>query len=259
MTEAVTDIIVARSQEVDRLSRMFVWSVAAHIAVVAAMVVFQSTRPEPAPRTIMTISLGGAVGPRTAGQNQIGGRPVQAPEPEAPIRRAETAPAPIEPPMTLPAPQPRPRRQPPPKPEQAPREATSRTPTTGPEPREGSTRSDTQNRGTGFGLSSAGGVGGGSVTLDVSDFCCQEYIGEMVERIQRYWNPRESTVGTTTMKFVITRDGTITAIQRERSSGFQVLDQQAERALYATRQLPPLPQQYSNQTLTVHLEFVHQR
>jgi periplasmic protein TonB len=254
MEQAVTDVIIARSRSVERLPTMVVWSIAAHIVVVTALLVFQSTRPDPPPRTIMTISLGGAVGPKTGGLTQIGGRPVQAPPPPEPVRRAETAPAPKPPPMALPDPRSRP---PQAKPQQAPREATGRTPTTGPEPTEGSAKADTQNRGQGFGLSSAGGAGGG-VRTDVANFCCPEYILDMTERVRRNWNQRQGVVGITTMRFTIQRDGTITDVQRDKSSGFEVLDAQSDRALRLTR-LPPLPGQFTNPTLTVYMEFEYLR
>lgn len=253
MNEAATDIIVARSRDADRLMTMVVWSIAAHIVLVALVLLVPAPESDAPPRTVMTISLGGAIGPKTGGQTQIGGRAVQAPLPSEPIRRAETAPAPVPPPMTIPEPN-RPIQPQRPRPQQAPREATGRTPTTGPEPQEGSTRADTQNRGQGFGLSSAGG-GGGGVQLDVNDFCCPEYINDMLSRIRQNWQPRQGIVGVTTMKFTIQRDGTITAVQLSRSSGFQRLDSQAQRALLLTRQLAPLPAQFTNPTLTVHLQF----
>ena len=257
MNEAVTDIIVARSRAADRLSTMVMWSFGAHIIVVAALLLVQRAQPDTAPRTIMTISLGGAVGPKTAGINQMGGRAVQAPQPEQPVRRAETAPAPTPQKMTLPDPKAR-TRQESARPQQAPDEATGRTATTGAKPQEGTTKADTQNRGQGFGLSTAGGGGDGGITLDVSSFCCPEYIIDMRDRVTRNWNGRQGIVGSTTMTFTIQRDGTITGIQRRKSSGFELLDAQAERALRLTTKLAPLPQQFPNQTLTVHMAFDYQ-
>jgi protein TonB len=253
MNEAVTDIIVARSRVDDRLSKMLVWSFAAHVVIVAIGLFVQSTQPDPPPRTIMTISLGGAPGPRTAGLNQMGSRAVQAPQPEQPVRRAETAPAPAPPKMALPDPKgrTRPERA---RPQQAPQEATGRTESTGEKPQEGTTKADTRNRGQGFGLSSGGG-GGDGIQLDVTNFCCPEYIIDMRERIRRNWNERQGVVGTTTMTFTIQKDGTMTDIQLVRSSGFQVLDAQAERALRLTARLAPLPPQFPNQTLTVNMPF----
>ena len=50
----------------------------------------------------MTISLGGAPGPRTGGLTPMGGRTVQAPPPGAGEAGAETPPAPKTPEMALP-------------------------------------------------------------------------------------------------------------------------------------------------------------
>jgi TonB family protein len=255
MNEAATDIIAARARDTERLSTMLMWSIAAHV-VLGAFALLMPASSEAPPRNVMMISLGGAIGPDTGGMTQIGGRPVQAPPPEEPVRRAETAPAPVPPPMTVPEPRtpPQPPRA---RPQQAPREATGRTPTTGPEPTEGSTRADTGNRGQGFGLSTAGGGGDGGVRLDV-DFCCPGYIGEMTSIIKKSWNPRQGIVGITTMMFTIQRDGTLTGVQVEKTSGFTILDTAAQRALAQTR-LPPLPREFGHSTLTVHMEFEYQR
>ena len=255
MDQAVTDVIVARSRAVDRLPAMVAWSIGAHAVFLALVAMGQFTQSEPPPRTLMTISLGGATGPKTGGMTQMGSRPVQAPPPPDPVRRAETAPAPKPPPMALPDPK---ARAPQAKPQQAPKDATGKTPTTGAQPTEGTAKSSTQTRGQGFGLSSAGGTGG-PVTLDVADFCCPEYITEMVDRVKRSWIERQGLVGVTTMVFTIRRDGTIVDIRREKSSGLEVLDSQSERALVLTRSLAPLPAQFPNQTLTVHMEFDYQR
>jgi TonB family protein len=253
VNEAVTDIIVSRSRAADRLSSTVLWSFAAHVIVVGAVLLVQRTTPDPPPRTIMTISLGGAVGPKTPGLNQIGSRAVQAPQPQEPVKRAETAPAPTPPKMALPDPKSRtrPERA---RPQQAPQEATGKTETTGAKPQEGTTKADTQNRGQGFGLSSGGGAGDG-ITTDVTNFCCPEYIIDMRDRIRRNWNGRQGIVGTATMRFTIQRDGTITDVQRERSSGFEVLDAQAERAVRQTIRFAPLPDRFPNQTLTVYMPF----
>jgi len=255
MTETVTDIIVARSRQSEGLKTMFVWSVAGHIGVLALALLWPGPGAEEVPRTVMTISLGGAPGPRTGGVTQIGGQAVQAPPPQEPAKRVETPPAPKAPPMSLP--NPRARSRPQARPTQAPPEATAPAPNTGDEPREGSTRTDTRVRGQGFGLSSAGG-GGGQVQLDVTDFCCTEYVDQMVSFIRRSWERNHGLVGSTMMKFTILRNGTIEAPQMEQSSGFVALDSAAMRALQLTR-LPPLPAAFPNPTLTVHMRFDYQR
>jgi protein TonB len=251
MIEAVTDIIVARSRQIDRLSVMLMWSVGAHVALSVLLVLIPEPASEPPPR-VMMISLGGAPGPRTGGMTQVGGQPVQSVAPEEPVRRVETPPAPKPPEMTLPDPKTKPRPQP--KPQQAPKDATGKTPTAGEKPEEGSTTAQTQVRGQGFGLSSGGG-GGPGVRLD-SDFCCPEYVEQMVRLIQTNWRQAPALIGRTTMKFTILRDGTIADLQVEKSSGFRQLDLEAQRAVLATRKLPPLPAGYTNPALGVHLDFV---
>jgi len=256
MLENVTDIIVARSRESEGLKTMIVWSIAAHIALAAVAVFVGGPRVDP-PRQVMTISLSGAPGPKTGGLTPIGGAPVQAPAPpQEPVKPVPPPPAPKEA-MSLPDPKVPPRQQP--KPKQAPPEATAKNVSTGEVPREGTTKVDTRVRGQGFGLSSAGSNSpGSSVTLDVSDFCCNEYIEQMVTMIRRSWDQNQGVVGSTTMKFTILRNGTIQSPQVERSSGFAALDNSSMRALQLTR-LAPLPAAFENPTLTVHLRFDYTR
>jgi TonB family protein len=61
------------------------------------------------------------------------------------------------------------------------------------------------------------------------------------------------------VKYTIQRDGTITGIQVERTSGYATLDFMAMRALQLTRKLPPLPQAFNEPNLPVHLTFEYTR
>src|SRR5687767_15821471 len=137
MTETVTDIIVARSRQPEGLQTMVLWSAAGHVALVAFLLVSGTRVVEDQPQTVMTISLGGAPGPRTGGLTQMGARAVQeqAP-PEVPARPAITPPAPTPPKMTLPDAQSKPA-PPPPKPDKAPPESTAKRANTGPQPTDG--------------------------------------------------------------------------------------------------------------------------
>lgn len=255
MSEAVTDVIVARARQSDGLPAMVVWSVVIHAVAVAGLLLMPERAVNDEPRSVMTISLGGAPGPKTDGLTQIGGRAVQARAEEAP--RIETPPAPERPKMALPDPRARARAERP-RPTQAPAESTSRTMSTGEKPIEGSTRSETRVRGQGFGLASSGGAGG-DVTVDAANFCCNEYLIQMRDLIHRNWSPSQGQVGVTMMKFTIQRNGVLEQIQVERPSGFVTLDLASQRALQLTRQLPPLPAQYTNPSLTVHMKFEYQR
>ena len=251
MNGTTTDVIVARSHDVDRLSTMVVWSVAAHVVVTAAVVLMPHPEADLEPKSVMTITIGGAPGPRT-GMTQMAAPTVQAPQPE--VKKAESAPAP-RPEMTLPDPKLKPR----PQPKNAPKEASAKAPSTGLEPQEGPAKAETRVRGRGFaGLSSGGGGGTGGVTLDVTDFCCPDYIVEMKDLIQQNWNGKQGRSGLTKMMFTIQKDGRLDGIRLETPSGFDALDNEAARALRVTR-LPPLPSRYPNPTLTVHLEFAYER
>lgn len=258
MIEGVSDIIAARSRQPEGLSRMVAISVLVHAAVFGLL----AFAPAPdfsddTPRTVMTISLGGAPGPRSGGMTPMGGQAVQAPTPDTPLpSRSVAPPAPTRPEMTLPAPNARPR-PPQARPQQAPREATGRTPSTGPEPREGSARADTGARGQGFGLTTGGGGGTGAY-LDVGDFCCPDYLETVVQRIHQNWAQKQNVTGQVIVMFTIQRDGTIARAQVERPSGFFALDTAALRAVQLAR-VPPLPNQFSNPDLTVHLRFEYQR
>jgi TonB family protein len=235
---------------------MLWWSAAVHVVLMVLLLMVPATwrRADDGPRTVMTISLGGAPGPRSGGMTPSGGRTVQAPEEAEPARRVETPPAPRDPEMALPAPR---RARPQPRPERAPQDATARTPSTGREVQDGNTRTDTGTRGQGFGLTT-GGSGGTNVQLDVGNFCCPEYLEQMMTLIQRNWESKHGIGGATTMQFTITRGGTIERVQVERPSGFLALDLAAQRALLLTR-LPELPAQFPNPTLTVHMRFEYSR
>lgn len=258
MIETVSDIVAARSREREGLSRMVIVSVAVHGFALTAL----AFAPAPdfsgdAPRTVMTISLGGAPGPRSGGMTPMGGRAVQeAAPPEAPKPRAEAPPAPTRPEMTLPVPTAKPR-PPQPRPQQAPSESTGRTASTGAEVREGSARAETGARGQGFGLTTGGGGGTGAY-LDVGDFCCPDYLETVVQRIQQNWSSKQSVAGQVIVKFTIRRDGTIAEAVVEKPSGFVALDSNAYRAVQLAR-LPPLPSRFPNPDLTVHLRFDYQR
>lgn len=256
MTGSVTDVIVARSRQAEDLRTMVWWSIGGHALLLALMIVWPLGPSAGRVEQVMRISLGGAPGPRTGGLTQIGARPVQAPPPETDTRRAVTPPAPVQPKMTLPDPKSKPRAAP--KPDRAPPQSASRKLSTGAEPADGNARAETAvKRGQGFGLSSAGGAGG-PVQVDVADFCCQEYLTQLVSIITRSWDQNQGVVGSTGVKFTILRDGTIQAPSVETPSGFIALDSAALRAVQLAT-LPPLPAAYQYQTLPVHLRFDYQR
>jgi len=190
---------------------------------------------------------------------KMGGQPVQVQRPpeEAPKREAVRPPAAKVPEMVLPtkAPTKPSKASPAPDVKQAPDQSRGRTPTRGAQVTPGTTIADTGIRGQGFGLSTGGGPGSGS-TLDVADFCCPEYIVTMLARIKSAWQANQGATGQVMVKFTIERDGRISNYDVETRSGSSVLDMAALRAVVLTKTtLPPLPAQFPNPTLTVHLNF----
>jgi len=260
----VTDVLRDRMRESDALeNRAATLSVFAH-GVFIAIVLFAPGvwrgRAGDLPKTVMTITLGGGVpGPLSGGLTPQGGKPIQEAKPadETPKPEAIRPPAAKTPEMTLPEKNEKAAKNPRAPVKEAPDDARGKTPTRGEETRGGTAAADTAVRGQGFGLSTGGGVGSGSY-LDVSNFCCPEYISVMSQRIWSNWVQRVGASGEVITKFTIQRDGTLTNVVVERSSGNQILDLNALRALHSTRQLPPLPAAFPDSTLTVHLSFKYQ-
>lgn len=255
--DAVSQVLVARAGPPTGLERMLGWSMAAHVALVALVSLVPAgwlgSRASDEPKVVMTISLAGGEGPRNGGMTAMSARPVQALRPTEPKKAIEPVrpPAAAEPEMVQPVKTAPKKTEAPVKTAKLP-DAKSRTPTTGEEIRKGSAIAETGARGQGFGLTQGGG--GTGAQLDVGNFCCPEYIVTMQDLINRNWDSRQGAAGVAVMKFTIQRDGTLTAIAVERSSGQSGLDFVAQRALMLTK-LPPLPAAYTNQTLGVHLTF----
>jgi TonB family protein len=262
MYDVVANALNGRAQEPDGLRKMIGISVGAHVALMAAIVVMPGgwfQRQAEVPKDVMIISLGGAPGPSNGGMTPIGGRPIQKAMQELPKVQPVRPPAQKTPEMTVPDPTLKAK---PPKPaptpvQEAPKEARSKTPTVGAQERAGRAMAETGSQSNTLGLATGGGGTGGQIQLGT--FCCPEYVGEMVNRINQNWSSRQQAAATATMRFTIQRDGRITDITVAQSSGYQMLDFLAQRALMAVSPLPPLPQAYTNPTLTVNLNFEYQR
>ncbi len=257
--EAVTSVLVDRAAPMRGLSRTVTASALAHAAAVAGLFAWSALVPAaPADevRPVMTISLGGAPGPRAGGMTMMG-RPIQATAPLPDVRRPEPLrpPAARAPAMVLPDPKARPMRTPPKNAGPA-NDVVSR-PAPGSKP--GPVEAPNPNRGMGFGGLSTGGGGGTGGYLDVQNFCCPDYLATMLQVVQKNWNARQEVGGQVQVKFRIQRDGRLTDIELERSSGYAALDLTAQRALFLTQRVPPLPSAFPDDQLTVHLRFEYTR
>lgn len=259
--QSTTEVLQARVAVNEGLGRTYALSFAGHAVLVAVLLLFPSGFFSADPEVmadVMTISLGGPVGPSQGGETALTAQPVQeiVPAQEAEQEQWVQPPAPAPPEEVLAVPDaPRmPQREVPV--ETAPDEARGSTPTRGPELRPGNAVADTGARGLGTGLS-AGGLGFGG-DLDMGSFCCPEYLGVLANLIKRRWVDQQQQAGTVVMRFTIQRDGTLTNITRQRASGYLALDMSAERALLLTARVPPLPNPFLENQLTVNLTFEYQ-
>jgi len=262
--EAVTSVLLERARHDTGLPRMVSASLVGHVALVALLMAASAiggrVRGEEE-RDIMTISLGGAPGPNAGGMTMMGS-PAR-PRAEAPPAAAKT-PSPVVPPpaaakpaMTLPT-STRPAKAPP-KPARPGTDGAA--PAAQAAPAAGPPGGDAlnPNRGLGFGgLSTGGGMGSGSY-LDVKNFCCPDYLVTMLQLIQSRWDATQQVSGESVVVFRIQRDGRLTDIELERSSGFPALDLTSQRALFLTQRVPPLPSAFPDDHLTVHLRFEYRR
>ena len=103
-------------------------------------------------------------------------------------------------------------------------------------------------------------VASNQLKLDTKDFPFSYYLNFLKKRIQDNWHPpyQSSDPGSTlkvTIGFRILRDGRLTEVKLESSSGFFMFDQAAQRAVYSANRMPPLPEGYLDEFLTIHLEF----
>lgn len=260
MREAVSDILEERAQFTDGLSRMVVLSLIGHGVLLSTLIFMPQlwVGSPPKKENVMTISLGGAEGPNAGGMTPLPAKPVQEVAPDAPRTRSVPPPAQKAPEMTVPEPsaKPLPKAA---KPVEKPAETASRKPTTGPQVKSGSAVVETGSTvQVPFGGLSTGGGGTGGARLDVQNFCCPGYLQTMIQMIRQNWNRSQGVAGKVTMKFVVERDGRLTGIEVEETGG-QFLDLASQRALVTTRQIPPLPREFPENKLTVHLVFEYQR
>jgi periplasmic protein TonB len=261
MQEAVSQVLSLRAHEADGLSRMVVLSTAAHAVLLLAIWMLpsgwdMSQRPDNS--NVMVIDLPAGEGPNTGGMTTMSNRPVQAVAPPE-VRRAPVTPPAAKAPEMV-APDTTKASKPPTKqPDKPVDKSSSRKPTTGAQIAPGSAKVDTGQPAFGqfSGLSTGGGGTGGATTI--GDFCCPDYIVAMNQRIRSNWNPNQGAFGQAVVRFIIRRDGMLTNVELERSSGNPVLDLEARRAVLITQQVGPLPAEFTRQNLTVLLTFDYKR
>jgi TonB family protein len=98
------------------------------------------------------------------------------------------------------------------------------------------------------------------VKVDIQDFPFTYYLNLLRYRVRENWYPPYQESGeenkmSVVVGFRVERQGKITQINVETSSGKFMFDQAAVRAVSTAGPLPPLPDEYLNEMLTVHIEF----
>ena len=244
-------------QNADGLRRTMMMSLGIHLTVVAVLFVmprswFAREKPQTIPVTLQV----GSPGEKTGGLNSAGAQPIQevAPPPKRPTPipvvtppKAETIAVPTKPPpKTTPLPT-----------DKTPVNTPPKPPTTGAAVTPGTAVAATGATGQSTGISVGGGSGGTTAVLD-ANFCCKEYAQEVLRRIEARWPRNQQEIGETTILFEIRRDGSFTKPIVEKSSGSTMLDL-ASQAAFVDLRLPPLPEQYTGQTLKIHLVFPYKR
>jgi TonB family protein len=107
----------------------------------------------------------------------------------------------------------------------------------------------------------AGGTGaslsfGTDVAAFDTEFPFSYYVQQLVSLIGANWFRPDAPDGTVcTVSFRIQRSGQVVDVKVEAGSGASYYDRAAVRSIYAANPLPPLPNDYRNEQLGVHLRF----
>jgi TonB family protein len=97
--------------------------------------------------------------------------------------------------------------------------------------------------------------GAGAITLDVTDFPHAWYMREVQQKVSQKWDGRARDGQQPVAVFQIGRDGRVTALAIEKTSGNSVYDLAALRAITEASPFPPLPEDFRGPWLRVHLGF----
>jgi TonB family protein len=101
--------------------------------------------------------------------------------------------------------------------------------------------------------------GSGALTLNVGDFPFAWYLRRVQAKIEETWRaPMSSREGQDTVAvFEIMPDGQVRHVTVEKSSGDPVYDQAALRAIAEANPFPPLPEDFRQPPLRIHLGFTY--
>ncbi len=259
--DAVTEVLLDRTREADKVTQMVVVSLVAHAVLVAAAAFVPNswTTTTKADEHVMNISLAGAPGP-VQGHNPISSKAIQEVAPDPAKARNDAPPALPKPEMIEPikAAKPEPKTPAKPEPKKETPQLRGSKPTQGAEVKAGEAKVDTKGAVPFGGGLATGGAGLPGAYTDYADFCCPEYLTRMSTLIYGNWVQKQGQDGSNVLTFTVRRDGTITDVKVEQGTN-QFLNLASQRALAVTRQLPPLPAGFTRDQLIVHLVFQYKR
>jgi TonB family protein len=92
--------------------------------------------------------------------------------------------------------------------------------------------------------------------LDAAYFPFDYYVTQFLNRLSANWYKPVAPPGTVcVLRFTITRSGRITDAEVETPSAYPAFDRAALRAVLSSNPLPPLPFEFNEDKLGVHLKF----
>ena len=97
----------------------------------------------------------------------------------------------------------------------------------------------------------------GETVLENPNFPYTYYLEQMLNKIDQAWeNPVRSDLPlSTVIYFRIQKNGSVTDLQIEAPSGFSSFDNACRRAILSSDPFPPLPSDFIDLYLGIHLEF----
>jgi TonB family protein len=150
---------------------------------------------------------------------------------------------------------------------------TTQKPAGGPTSKEGATQGSEAGSGVriGGGGSGSGGTGSGAAAgsafssqIGLSNFPYTYYLQIIIDKVSGNWftslvDPGISGNFQATVHFKIQKNGQVSDLKIEESSGIRSLDMSALRAVQTSAPFPPLPRAYEDDYLGIYLIFEHSK
>ncbi|WKZ32965.1 MAG: energy transducer TonB [Thermodesulfobacteriota bacterium] len=101
---------------------------------------------------------------------------------------------------------------------------------------------------------------GKTLQLNTAELKYQKYLLDMKRKIEFYWDypalaARNGWQGSLFINFTINRDGTVSGVRLERSSGYPMLDDAAITAIRLAAPFPPFPADFTVEDLSIKGQF----